>query len=315
MCRFWSAVLMATVIFFNTNLFARDYPIKDIKVVVPFSQGGGVDSTIRMLAKIAPSHFDGQKFIVENMYEGGSHVAQAHAAKAEPDGYTLLAYTSSVVSNPIFKSTTFDHMDFKPLIMYCFDPDVLVVATSSPFKSVKDFLAASKKKPISMATSGSSTAHHIAAIMIEKNFDTKFDYIHLTSSSQQVKQLLAGEVQSAMMAYGEVMSYLKDGSLRVLGMMSDEEYAGAEKIKRFSKMGFNTEWGAFRGLAVPVKTPDFIVKNLSSTLMRMTKDPQFVESMKDAGFPLVVLGAEEFSDYVNENVRILLDMKNILQEN
>ncbi len=313
MRRFLVAAFSVAALLVSTPLMAADFPAKDIKVIVPFSPGGGVDVTVRMLSEVAPKYLGGKNIIVENMPGGGALIGQATGAKARPDGYTMLAYTSSVVSNPIFKSAPFKHTDFTPIIMYCFDPEVLVVPANSPYKTLKDFLEASKKERISMATPGHSTSHHIAALMAEKHFTTKFNYIHNSSSAQQVTQLLGGHVQSAMMAYGEVTSYIKDGSLRVLGMMSDSTYAGAEAIERFSSAGFTTEWGAFRGLAVPVKTPKEVVSALSDAFVSMSKDPAFVKRMEEAGFPLVVLGSEDFTKYANENAKILLEMKPILQ--
>ncbi len=313
MFRFLTAALTVATLLTSAPLMAADFPKKDIKVIVPFAPGGGVDVTVRMLSEVAPKYLGGKNIIVENMPGGGALIGQAAGAKARPDGYTMLAYTSSVVSNPIFKAAPFKHTDFTPVIMYCFDPEVLVVPANSPYKTLKDYLDASKKDRISMATPGHSTSHHMAALMAEKHFDTKFNYIHNSSSAQQVTQLLGGHVQSAMMAYGEVTSYLKDGSLRVLGMMSNSAYAGADKIERFSSLGFTTEWGAFRGLAVPAKTPADVVKKLSDAFVQMSADPAFVKRMEEAGFPLVVLNSEEFTKYANDNAKILLEMKPILQ--
>lgn len=313
MKKMFASVVAIAALFTVTPVQAADFPEKDIKVIVPFAPGGGVDVTVRMLGEVAPKYLNGKNIIVENLPGGGAVTGQAAGAKARPDGYTLLAYTSSVVSNPIFKSTPFKHTDFAPVVMYCFDPEILVVPASSPYKTLKEFLDAAKTKAISMSTSGHSTSHHIAAIMTEKQFGAKFNYIHNSSAAQQITQLLGGHVQSAMMAYGEVTSYLADGSLRALGLMSDAEYAGAENIERFSKQGFATEWGAFRGLSAPLKTPPAVVKALSDAFEKAAADPKFVQRMKEAGFPLVVKGSDEFTKYAAENAKILLEMKPMLQ--
>lgn len=313
MRKLFASVAVMAALLAGAPAQAADFPEKDVKVIVPFAPGGGVDVTVRMLGEVAPKYLGGKNIIVENLPGGGAVTGQAAGAKAKPDGYTLLAYTSSVVSNPIFKSTPFKHTDFAPVVMYCFDPEILVVPASSPYKTLKEFLDAAKEKPISMSTSGHSTSHHIAAIMAEKKFGAKFNYIHNSSAAQQITQLLGGHVQSAMMAYGEVTSYLKDGSLRALGLMSDDAYAGAENIERFSKLGFDTQWGAFRGLAAPVATPPAVVKALSAAFEKMAADPTFVKRMEDAGFPLVVRGSDDFTKYAAENAAILLEMKPLLQ--
>lgn len=284
------------------------FPAKDIKVIVPFAPGGGVDVTIRFLSEVAPKYLNGKNLIVENMPGGGAVIGQTAGAKAKPDGYTLLAYTSSVVSNPMQKKTTYTHKDFQLINMYCFDPEVLVVPKDSPYKTLKDFMDASKKGELSMATPGHSTSHHLAAQLLEKKFGVKYGYIHTSSGAQQLTQILGNHVQSAMMSLGEVASYIKDGSLRCIGLMSDGKFIGADDITRFSSIGFTTEWGAFRGVAAPAKTPKNVVQALSDAFEKMANDPSFVEKMNKAGIPMQVYNAARFDKYVEEVAAIYAEL-------
>lgn len=284
------------------------FPAKDVKVIVPFAPGGGVDVTVRFLSEVAPKYLGGKNVIVENLPGGGAVIGQTAGARARADGYTLLAYTSSVISNPMQKKTTYTHKDFALVNMYCFDPEVLVVPKDSPYKTLKEFLDASKSKEISMATPGHSTSHHLAAILLEKHFGSKFGYIHSSSSAQQLTQILGGHVECSMMALGEITSYVKDGSLRVLGLMSDAAFPGAESIPRFSSVGFKTEWGAFRGIAAPSKTPKAVVKQLSDAFAKMANDPAFKERMNKAGFPMQVYNGEQFAKYVEQVAKIYGDL-------
>ncbi len=287
---------------------AAAFPTKDVKVIVPFAPGGGVDVTVRMLGEVAPKYLGGKKLIVENLPGGGAVTGQTAGAKAKPDGYTLLAYTSSVVSNPMQKKTAFTYKDFAVINMYCFDPEVLVVPANSQYKTLKEFVDASKKKDITMATPGHSTSHHMAALMMQSSLGSKFSYIHTSSAPQQVTQLLGGHVESAMMALGEVTSYLKDGSLRIVGIMSDTKFKGAENLTPMSSVGFKQEWGAFRGIAAPAKTPKDVVKTLSDAFEKMTKDPDFIKRMESAGYPVAFKNAAEFSKYVDGVAAVLEKM-------
>lgn len=301
-------ILFALLLVLMTCGAASAFPDKDVKVIVPFAPGGGVDVTVRFLTEVAPKYLNGKNVIVENMPGGGAVIGQTAGAKARPDGYTLLAYTSSVISNPMQKKTTYEYTDFAPIAMYCFDPEVLVVPKNSPFKALKDYIEAAQKEEVTMATPGHSTSHHLAAQLLEKHFGSKFGYIHTSSSAQQMTQILGGHVQSAMMALGEVTSYVEDGSLVVLGLMSDGKYAGADDMVRFSSLGFDIEWGAFRGIAAPGKTPPATVKILSDAFTAMAKDPAFVERMEKAGFPMQVYDAEEFVKYVDEVAAIYREL-------
>lgn len=286
------------------------FPDRSIKVIVPFAPGGGVDVTVRMLAEVAPKYLGGKSLVVENMPGGGAVIGQTAGARAKGDGYTLLAYTSSVISNPMQKQTSFTYKDFATVNMYCFDPEVLVVPRNSPYKTLKQFIEAAAKEEITMSTPGHSTSHHLAAILLEKKFGCKFGYLHSDSSAQQLTQLLGGHVQSSMMALGEITSYINDGSLVVLGLMSDAVYPGAENIPRFSSVGLDTEWGAFRGIAAPASTPGEIVGLLSAAFEKMAADPIFKEKMAKAGFPMQVMSGRDFAAYAD---KVAVIYKELLQ--
>ena len=292
---------------------AERFPEKDLTVIVPFAPGGGVDVTVRVFGEMDPLFFSDRKIHVKNLPGGGGSVGQSAAAKATPDGYTLLAYTNSALSNPVFKKTSYTQQDFVPVFMYCFDPQALVVASGSPYKTLGDFLNAARKSPVKMATPGEFTVHHLAGIMLTKTFDTKFSYVHSSSSTQQVTQLLSGRVAAALMTYGEASSYLHDGTLQVIGLMSDKTYPGAEGVERFSSHGFALEWGAFRGFAVPAATPPERVQRLSAMLGTLVADRAFVRRMRAAGFPVQIKDAEAFAHYADMYTATLRTLKNSLE--
>ena len=284
----------------SVSFAAGAFPDKNLKIIVPFAPGGGVDVSCRLMAEVAEKHLGGKKIIVENMPGGGAVIGQTSVARAKPDGYTLLAYTSSVVSNPMTKTTTYDHKSFKTVAMYCFDPEILVVPADSPYKTLKEFLNAAKSSEISLATPGHSTSHHIASLVLEAFIGVKFGYVHNESAAMQVQQILGGHVDSAMMALGETVGYINDGSMKPLGMMTLGRDADFPEIATFSEEGIDIEWGAFRGLAVPVGTPDDVVKQLDELFAKIINDPEYGEKMKKAGFPVVYKSAEDFSAYVDD---------------
>lgn len=289
------------------------YPEKDLTVIVPFAPGGGVDVTVRFFGEMDPIFFDDKKIHVQNLPGGGGSLGQSAAAKAKPDGYTLLAFTNSALSNPVFKKTPFTHQDFVPVFMYCFDPQVLVVPAGSPYKNIKDFLDAARNTPVRVATPGEFTVHHLAGIMLAKAFDSRFSYVHSSSATQQVSHLLSGRVAAALMTYGEASSYLQDGTLQVLGLMSDKDYSGAERIERFSRYGFHSEWGAFRGFAVPAATPPERVRRLSAMLGTLTADRAFTRRMQAAGYPVQIKDADDFARYAHMYTATLRALKNSLE--
>lgn len=293
-------VLLAFVALSGTAFAADSFPEKNLKIIVPFAPGGGVDVTCRLMAEVAEKYLGGKKIVVENMPGGGAVIGQTYVAKAKPDGYTLLAYTSSVVTNPMTKKTTFDYKSFDTVAMYCFDPEILMVPVNSPYKTLKEFLDAAKKAEISLATPGHSTSHHIASLILESRMGAKFGYVHNESAAMQVQQILGGHVESAMMALGETVGYIQDGSMRALGLMTLEREPDFPDIATFKEEGIDIEWGAFRGLAAPAGTPEDVLKQLDEVFAKIINDAEYSEKMKKAGFPVVYKNGADFSAYVDE---------------
>lgn len=288
--------------------FAADYPSRNIKIIVPFAPGGAVDFTSRLIAEVAPQYFNGKKIIVENMPGGGAVIGQTFVSQAKPDGYTILAYTSSVVNNPITKKTTYTYKSFQPVVMYCFDPEVMVVPADSPYKTLQEFLDAAKQKELSVATPGFSTSHHVAALVLEKKTGAKFSFIHNESAAMQLQQLMGGHVDAGFMSSGEASGYMKDGTLRVLGIMQEEAHPDFPGVPTFAEAGVDMLWGTFRGLAVPKDTPKEVVDYQAEAFKKVIEDPKFVEGMKKAGYPVVYRGPEAFEKYVDGVAEVMQEI-------
>lgn len=289
------------------------FPEKDLKVIVPFAPGGAVDVTVRFLSEVAPTYLDGKKIIVENMEGGGAVVGQSAAAKAKADGHTILAYTSSVVTNSLTKQTDYTYKSFQPVIMYCYDPEVLVVPADSKFNTLEEFIEYGKTTSISINTPGNGTSHHIAGMILEDRTGIKFDYIHNDGAAMQITQLLGNHVDAGLMVYGEAKSQIMDGKIKALGIMNTERNAEISDVPTFKEKGIDIDYGAWRGLAVPADTPKEVVDTLAKAFEGMAKDPQLVENFRKAGYPLVIKGPEEFGSYVEQNAIDLEKMMSLLK--
>ena len=288
---------------------ATDIIKKNVKVIVPFSAGGGIDVTVRMMSDLAPKYMNGQQLIVENLPGGGGVIGQTAAAKAKPDGYTLSAFGPSSLTNPLTKKTSFTKESFIPVILYCFDPTILVVAKDSPFKGLKDFIAHAKEKPVSVSTAGHSNTQHLGGMQMEKQLGVKFNYVFATGGGQQLPQILGGHVDGALMSLGEVAAYLKEGSLRCIGLMSDGEYPDMPSMERLSSVGFkvgkSSEWGSARGICAISGTPEPMVRALEKAFLGMVNDPLYVERMNRGGYPLMILNSKDFTEMYDSLAVIL----------
>lgn len=281
------------------------FPERDLKIIVPFAPGGAVDTISRIIAKHGEEHTDGKNIIVENKEGGGAVIGQTFVAKAKPDGYTLLAFTSSVVSNPMTTETAYTHEDFTPIVMYSFEPELLVVAKDSEFDTFEDFEKKAKESKVSLTTPGHSTSHHTAGILLEENSGWNFDYIHTGSGGEQLQQLLGGHVEAALMTYGEVQSQIKEGTIRAIGVMNEERLESLPDVPTFKESGIDLVYGPFRGLAVPKDTPDDVVDKLEKMYSDILKDEEFVKDMNGKGFEVVYGDSTELQKKVEAEAEFI----------
>lgn len=278
-----------------------DFPKKNIKIIVPYDAGGGVDITTRVLAEAAgKDYFNGHSLIVENMAGGGAVIGQTAVANADPDGYTLLAYTSAVVNNPLLKEVTYTLDDFKTLCMVCFDPEILVVPPTSQYKTFDEFIAYAKENTVKVATPGHSTSHHIAAIQLADEYGLKFEYLHNDSASVQMQQLMGGHCDAAMMAVGETVSQINDGTIIGLAIGAEERVADIPNVPTFKELGGTMVAGAFRGYACPAGVPDDVYKVLCDEFDKIATSEKFINGMKEASIPYAYKNAADFQSYADQ---------------
>ena len=302
MKRFFWSVCAALFFLMTQHAFAAEFT-KNIRVIVPFAAGGGNDVIVRLLTDLAPKHLNGKQLIVENIPGGGAVIGTTAAAKSKPDGYTLIAHAASVITSVLTmpKEVTYKIETFIPLVMYCFDPVVLIVKKDSPHKDLESFLAAAREKPVNLNTPGNSTVQHLAGMILEKYMGSKINYVHTDSAGIQMTQILGGHVDATMCSMGEAASYLQEGSLRCLGIFSDKKFPSMPPMQPFSSVGLridgkNLEWGAMRGLAALAGTPAPMLQALEKAIFAMASEPAFAERMAKGGFPLVLGGSKEYQE-------------------
>src|SRR5699024_9022659 len=205
----------------------------------------------RIIGKHFADHAGGKRLIVENKEGGGAVVGQSFVARAKPDGYTLLAFTSSVVSNPKKVKTDYTHEDFDPIVMYSFEPELLVVSESSSINNFEDFKKKAESEQIKLATPGSGTSHHSAGILLKENHKWDLDFVHTGSAGEQLQMLLGNHVESSLLTYGEAKVQIEEGKVRPIAVMGDKRLKGLPDTPTFKEEGIDMIYGPFRGLAAP----------------------------------------------------------------
>jgi len=290
---------------------AAKYPSKNIETVVPFAPGGSVDVSMRILTGVVEKDL-GQKMLIVNKAGGGATEGQSYVARAKPDGYTLLAMTSSVVTNTITKKVDFTIDSFDPVLQYCFDPEILFVTATSPYKTLEDFMAAAKRGPIMNSTSGHSTSHHVAGILLEKLAGIQLTYVHTKGGKEPITMVAGGHVASSFGSYGVTKSLIDQGKIRVLGVMSEKRDPRFPDVPTFKEKGIDILYGPWRGVAAPRGTPPEVMERLNQAFKKALATEEVKTKFARADIPLAVLDGKDFakiikSDYASQK-SILADL-------
>lgn len=289
------------------------FPEDDIKVIVPFSPGGAVDTTNRILGAKVEEAID-SSIVIQNKPGGGAVVGQTYAVNQPADGYTLLALTSSFVSNIITKDTTYTVDSIEPVMMYCFDPEVLVVNADSDIMSVEDLIAKSKETPLIHSTPGNSTSHHIAGLVFSDLTGAQFDYLHTNGGANQVTQLAGGHAEVGMTIYATALPLVESGKIRILAVASEKRSDRMPDVPTFKELGYDFVYGAFRGIAAPAGTPKEVVLKLQDLYKDALLSDKVKTQFEEAGYPVEYHGSDDFKAYIKKNYESVNSMKDLLSK-
>ncbi|HTE13859.1 MAG TPA: tripartite tricarboxylate transporter substrate-binding protein, partial [Burkholderiales bacterium] len=205
-----------------SHAVAQPYPNRPIRAVVPLAPGGGTDTIGRLVsAKLGEGL--GQQIVVDNRGGGGGVVGTDLVAKATPDGYTILvgSITTNAVNPVLYKKLPYDHIrDFAPISMIGTVPNALVVHTSVPAKSVKEFLAYAKANPgkINYGSSGLGSAPHLSMELIKSMTGVTMVHVPYKGSGPALADLLGGQLQALCSSLAGLLPHIKSGRVRALGV-------------------------------------------------------------------------------------------------
>lgn len=288
-----------------------DFPKKSIEFVVPFAAGGNVDLSARIIGPEMEKAL-GQKVVVLNKDGGGATIGQTYVANSNPDGYTMIALTSSFVTNIILKGADFSVDSMEPIGMFTFDPEIMLVSASSDIESIDQLIEKSKEKPLIHSTPGHSTSHHIAGLIFENLTGAKFEYVHTNGSAEQTVQLAGGHAEVGLSTYGGAASLIEQGKIRVLAVAADERLEALPDVPTFKELGYDYTYGAWRGVAVPKGTPQEVKDILEKSFTEAMKSDTLKGQFENSGFPVTFMTAEEFGKYIQNDYDNILAMKDIL---
>jgi tripartite-type tricarboxylate transporter receptor subunit TctC len=285
---------------------AQAYPSRPVRVLVTTGPGGQGDTTARLVAAKLTENL-GQSFYVENMPGGGGNIAMAATARAAPDGYTLLAATSNIVTNiSLYPKISYDpYKDFDPISQMCSSPHVLVVHPSVPAATVNELVAIAKASPgkFSYASAGRGTPAHLAGELFKLAFDVDITHVPFNGGGPASASTLGGHVPIAVSALPTAVTYIRGGQLRALGMFSSKRASALPDVPTMMEAtGHDLPADIVNGLIAPAGLPKPIIEFLHRETVKVLSAPDTREKLATMGFDPVASTPEEFAQWIRTEI-------------
>lgn len=288
-----------------------DYPTRPITMIVPFPPGGVTDTVARPIADALGKAL-GQQVVVENKAGAGGAIGTGEAARAKPDGYTILLMLSSISILPeadkiLGRKAAYNTTDFKPIARITADPTVLVVSAKSPWKTVDEFVAAARQAPgkVDYGSSGIYGSMHVPMAMLEKNADIKMTHVPYTGAGPAVAALLGGQVDAISTGPSSILQHVKAGTVRPLAHWGDKPLDALPDTPSLADKGYDVKFVQWSGIFVPKDVPAEVIKRLRDAAKTVANNPDVQAKILAAGSPIDYLDADAFQAYWDEDDALL----------
>jgi len=281
------------------------WPTKPVTMLVAFPPGGVADIVGRPLAAAMEKTLK-QPVVVVNRTGAGGAVGTTAAAKAAPDGYTILMALSSItifpVSDPMNgRPAPYQLADFAPIALVTADPTVLVVAGDSPYRTIQDFIAAAKAYPNQMnySSSGVYGTLHVAMEMFANAAGIKLFHVPYQGGGPAVAALLGGQVHALASGPAAAVGQIKGGKMRALAGWGDKRLPMMPELPTFKELGYSdVEFYIWSGVFAPAATPAPVITRLREVVRAAVADPLFKGAMEKVQTPISYLDAPEFRGFL-----------------
>ncbi len=299
-------VLAFAILFGFSAASAQTFPSKPIRIVVPSAPGGSVDMLSRLVGKELQDRI-GQQVIIENKSGAGGAIGAEFVAAAAPDGYTLLMGTiGSLASDISIQKLRYDPVkDFIPVTLVGQQDMALCIPTTSPAKTVADFLRIAKSgtRPFTFGTAGRGAGSALSAYMFSQGAGVPMMEVSYKGSAPATMDLLAGRLDFMFLSVATAAPNVRGNKLRILATTGNKRTTFIAGVPTLQEAGFNgyqlTNW---YGLVAPAKTPQAIVQTLNAALRQVLTDPKVQEKLNEEGLMLTPTSSEEFGKLIETEI-------------
>jgi tripartite-type tricarboxylate transporter receptor subunit TctC len=280
-----------------------DYPNQPIRLIVPFAAGGATDVLARLLGERLSQSL-GQQVVVDNRGGAGGNIGSAQAAKAEPDGYTLLmgAVGTHAINQSIYPKLPYDPIeDFAPVSLVATVPNVLVVNPSVPAQTVQELIALAKSRPgeLNFASSGNGTSIHLSGELFKSMTGVDMVHVPYKGSGPAMTDLLGGQVQMMFDNLPSALPNVQAGKLRALGVTGAERSPALPDVPTIEEAGVpGYEALSWFGIFAPAGTPQPVIDKLHDHIVQALADPAMRARLADLGAEPVGSTPQEFASFI-----------------
>jgi len=297
-------LVVAVVLFAVTHLAgAQAYPSRPIRLVVPAAPGGGTDIVARMFATRLSAEF-GQQFIVDNRSGAGGIIGAEIAARAIPDGYTIITVPASYAANAALYKLPYDPVNgISPVTMMTTGPLILTVNPSVPATTLKEFIGLLHAKPgaIAYGSSGTGTFSHLTAELFRQMSKTDMVHVPYKGAGPVVADLLGGQIQMFFASGPSSSGHIRAGRLRALGVTTEKRLPALPDVPAIGEFVPGYIGDAWHGLFAPAGTPQAVVDKLSADIAKVLAMPEVRAKLANIGLEPVGTTPAEFAAIVRND--------------
>lgn len=285
----------------------ENYPIRPVRVISPFPAGGSVDLVARMVgAKLSESL--GQQVVIDNRSGASGNIGAEVAARAAPDGYTLMVHTIPFVANTfLYSRVPYDVLsDFVPISLLTSSPSLLTVHPSVPARSVRELLALAKSRPgaLNYASAGIGTNPHIAGELFNYLGKVNIVAVHFKGGGPGLIAAVSGEVGITFTNFAETSTLVKAGKLRALGVSSTKRAPAMPDVPTIAEAGLpGYEFVTWHGMLAPKGTPRPIIVLLNERIRKTMTAPDQAQRFHERGLDVIASTPEEFSAHLKSELQ------------
>ncbi len=292
--------LLAVLLLAPCLVFAQAYPSKPVRIIVPFPPGGTTDLIARIIQPKFTEHL-GQQILIENRSGAGGSVGAAEAAKAAPDGYTLLmVFDTHAVNHHLYKTAPDPFKTLEHISLMVTSPSSLVAVTSFAPNNLRELVAHAKANPdrVNYATPGSGSSNHLAALLLEHYAGITMSEIAYRGGGPMIQALLGQQVHISFLSTPLILPHIKSGKVKALAVGGRQRIAQLPEVPTLAETYPGFEQISWFGILAPAGTPRDVVARVHRDTARTLQVPEVRGRLTEQGFDVVASTGEEFLRHV-----------------